>query len=60
MTDTKKRFDGMASALRYHASEGRIFDHSNDTVVVTRTLLLNAAQEIEDAYDEIKELKANG
>ena len=36
-----------ASILRYHAQEGRVFDHANDTVVVNRTLLRTAADEIE-------------
>lgn len=37
----------MASALRYNAREARVFDRNNDTVVVTRALLLDAAAEIE-------------
>ncbi|SEE52758.1 hypothetical protein [Bradyrhizobium lablabi] len=33
--------------LRFHANPGRLFDAANDTVIVTRTLLNNAANEIQ-------------
>lgn len=33
--------------LRFHASDGQVFDRSNNTVVVTRALLTSAADEIE-------------
>jgi hypothetical protein len=41
------RAEELASILRYHAHEGRVFDHSNGTVVVTRDLLIDAASEID-------------
>lgn len=37
----------IADIMRWHTREGRVFDHSNDTVVVTRTLLNSGADEIE-------------
>jgi hypothetical protein len=37
----------IAAILRWHTREECTFDKSNDSVVVTRALLLDAAQEIE-------------
>jgi hypothetical protein len=51
---TMKRVSSTSSAsgqlpaiLRFHAREGNVFDTSNDTVIVTRALLRDSAQEIE-------------
>ena len=38
----------VASILRYNASEARVFDISNNTVVVTRELLCKAADTISE------------
>lgn len=37
----------IASVVRFHIRDAQVFDHSNDTVVVTRTLLRKAADEID-------------
>jgi hypothetical protein len=54
MSKTMKRVSSTSSAsgqlpaiLRFHAREGNVFDTSNDTVIVTRALLRDSAQEIE-------------
>ncbi len=41
------RSDHISNILRYHSEEGRVFDRSNDTVVVTRALLRMSADEID-------------
>jgi hypothetical protein len=40
--------------LRFHAQPERIFDHSNDTVLVTRTLLTNTADEIDRLRSQVE------
>src|SRR5689334_17098744 len=47
----------LASILRFHTREGQVFDHSNDTVVVTRTLLNKSADLIEQQQREIERLR---
>lgn len=42
---TDELFD-IEKVLRFHTHSARVFDASNDTVVVTRTLLSKAADEI--------------
>lgn len=41
------------SILRFHCKEGRVFDETNDSVVVTRGLLAKAAGEIEMLRHEL-------
>lgn len=45
--------------LCYHAREGRVFGHSNDTVVVTRKLLRTAADEIECLRIALRKIAQN-
>jgi hypothetical protein len=47
-----------ATILRYHAREAQVFDHSNDTVVVTRELLFRGAAGIDRLSEALKPFAA--
>lgn len=46
-----------AAILRHQARDGNVFDKSNDTVVVTRSLLTTAADEIERLRAALRECR---
>lgn len=45
----------IADILRHQARDGNVWDHSNDTVIVTRPLLTKAADEIEKLREALEE-----
>lgn len=46
MRETPPGIDKVENVLRWHAQQGNVFDENNDTVIVTRALLDQAANEL--------------